>query len=137
VSAPVADPSRPKEKLVALVGLILVSVTLASLAQLTLKAGMNQVTDATGTVTVSATSIKAIVTNVLVWGGLGLFGVSATVWIFVLSRTSLSFAYPFVALTYLIILLVDRFVLHESVPPVRWAGVGLIMAGIVLVSRTG
>lgn len=121
----------------ALVGLILVSVTLASLAQLTLKAGMNQVTDATGTVTVSATSIKAIVTNVLVWGGLGLFGVSATVWIFVLSRTSLSFAYPFVALTYLIILLVDRFVLHESVPPVRWAGVGLIMAGIVLVSRTG
>lgn len=121
----------------ALVGMILVSVTLASLAQLTLKAGMNQVTDATGTVTVSASSIKAIVTNVLVWGGLGLFGVSATVWIFVLSRTSLSFAYPFVALTYLIILLVDRFVLHESVPPVRWAGVGLIMAGIVLVSRTG
>jgi drug/metabolite transporter (DMT)-like permease len=133
----VADPPRPKENLVALVSLILVSVTLAALAQLTLKAGMNQVTDSSGTVTVSATSIKAIVTNLLVWGGLALFGVSATVWIFVLSRTSLSFAYPFVALTYLIIVLVDRFVLHESVPPVRWAGVGLIMAGIVLVSRTG
>ena len=121
----------------ALVGMILVSVMLASLAQLTLKAGMNQVTDATGEVTVSTASIKAIVTNVLVWGGLALFGVSAIVWIFVLSRTSLSFAYPFVALTYLVIVVVDRFVLHESVPPVRWAGVGLIMAGIVLVSRTG
>jgi drug/metabolite transporter (DMT)-like permease len=133
----VADPPRSKEKLVALVGMILVSVTLAALAQLTLKAGINQVTDGSGTVTVSATSIKAIVTNLLVWGGLALFGVSAIVWIFVLSRTSLSFAYPFVALTYLIIVVVDRFVLHESVPPVRWAGVGLIMAGIVLVSRTG
>jgi drug/metabolite transporter (DMT)-like permease len=133
----VADPPRSKEKLVTLVGMILVSVTLAALAQLTLKAGINQVTDGSGTVTVSATSIKAIVTNLLVWGGLALFGVSAIVWIFVLSRTSLSFAYPFVALTYLIIVVVDRFVLHESVPPVRWAGVGLIMAGIVLVSRTG
>jgi drug/metabolite transporter (DMT)-like permease len=137
VSVPLADPPRSKEKLVTLVAMILVSVTLASLAQLTLKAGMNQVTEASGTVTVSGASLRAIVTNLLVWGGLALFGVSATVWIFVLSRTSLSFAYPFVALTYLVILLVDRFVLHEPVPPVRWAGVGLIMVGIVLVSRTG
>lgn len=117
----------------ALVGMILVSVTLAALAQLTLKAGMNQV----GTVTVSAASVKAIASTPLVWAGLGLFGISAVFWLFVLSRASLSFAYPFVALTYLIIVVVDRFVLHETVPTVRWAGVGLIMVGIVLVSRTG
>jgi drug/metabolite transporter (DMT)-like permease len=71
-----------------------------------------------------------------VWGGLVLFGLSAVVWLFVLSRTSLSFAYPFAALTYLIIVAVDRFVLHEEVPPLRWVGVGCIMAGIVLVART-
>jgi drug/metabolite transporter (DMT)-like permease len=121
---------------VALVGMILVSVALASLAQLTLKAGMNQVTEASGAVTVSTGSIKEIVTTPLVIGGLAIFALSAAVWILVLSRTSLSFAYPFAALTYLIILIVDRFVLHETIPPVRWVGVGLIMAGIVLVSRT-
>lgn len=120
----------------ALVGMILVSVALAASAQLTLKAGMNQVTAASGTATVSTESIKAIVTNPFVLGGLAIFAVSAAVWLFVLSRTSLSFAYPFAALVYLIILLVERFVLHQAIPPVRWAGVALIMAGIVLVSRT-
>lgn len=136
MSAPVEDPPRTKEKRVALVGMILVSVALAASAQLTLKAGMNQVTAASGTATVSAESIKAIVTNPFVLGGLAIFAVSAAVWLFVLSRTSLSFAYPFAALVYLIILLVERFVLHQAIPPVRWAGVALIMAGIVLVSRT-
>lgn len=119
-----------------LVAMILVSVSLAALAQLTLKAGMNQVTETTGEATLSGDSIKTILTNPLVWGGLALFGLSAAVWLFVLSRASLSFAYPFAALTYLIIVVVDRFVFHETIPPVRWAGVGFIMVGIVLVSRT-
>jgi drug/metabolite transporter (DMT)-like permease len=54
----------------------------------------------------------------------------------VLSRASLSFAYPFASLSYLIIVLADRFVLGESIPPLRWVGVALIMAGIVLVAQT-
>jgi len=136
VTAPVTAPPRAKENLVTLVAMILVSVSLAALAQLTLKAGMNQVTETTGTATVSFASIRTIATTPLVWGGLALFGLSAAVWLLVLSRASLSFAYPFAALTYLIIVLVDRFVLHEAIPPVRWAGVGLIMLGIVLVSRS-
>ena len=136
MTAPVTAPPRAKENLVTLVAMILVSVSLAALAQLTLKAGMNQVTETTGTATVSFASIRTIATTPLVWGGLALFGLSAAVWLLVLSRASLSFAYPFAALTYLIIVLVDRFVLHEAIPPVRWAGVGLIMLGIVLVSRS-
>ena len=72
-------------------------------------------------------------------GGLGellLFGLSAFVWLAVLSRASLSFAYPFASLTYALILLADRFLLHEQIPPLRWAGVFFIMLGIVLVAQT-
>ena len=58
------------------------------------------------------------------------------VWLVVLSRASLSFAYPFASLTYVIILLFDRSVLDQSIPGIRYAGVALIVAGIVLVSRT-
>lgn len=134
MKAPIQIPT--KEKTVTLVAMILASVMLAALAQLTLKAGMNQVTEKSGTVTLSTDSIKAIASNPIVWGGLALFAVAAGVWLFVLSRASLSFAYPFAALTYLIIVLVDRFILHEAIPPVRWTGVGLIMLGIVLVSRS-
>lgn len=119
-----------------LIALILVSVTLAAVAQLTLKHGMNQVTADTGVLTFSGGSIRSVVTTPAVWGGLVLFGLSAVVWLGVLSRTSLSFAYPFASLTYVLILLFDRFVLDEAVPPLRWAGVAAIAIGIFLISRT-
>jgi drug/metabolite transporter (DMT)-like permease len=120
-----------------LIAMILLSVGLASIAQLTLKSGMNQVTEANGgALALSGSSLRLIASNVTVWIGLVLFGLSAVAWLFVLSRTSLSFAYPFAALTYLVIVLVDLFWFKEEVPPLRWLGVGLIMAGIVLVART-
>ena len=53
-----------------------------------------------------------------------------------LSRASLSFAYPFASLTYVLILLFDRFVLDEAVRGCGGPASALIMAGIVLVSRT-
>ena len=119
-----------------LIALILFSVCLAAVAQLTLKHGMNQVTASGGQATLSAGSLKAIATNLVIWGGLALFGLSAMVWLFVLSRASLSFAYPFASLTYAIIVLADRFALHQEIPTARWIGVALIMTGIVLVAQT-
>jgi drug/metabolite transporter (DMT)-like permease len=119
-----------------LIGLILLSVALAALAQLTLKQGMNQVAGNTGALQWSSGSLKDVLSTPAVWGGLMLFGLSAVVWLAVLSRASLSFAYPFASLTYVLILLADRFVLHEQIPPLRWAGVFFIMTGIVLVAQT-
>ena len=58
------------------------------------------------------------------------------VWLAVLSRTSLSFAYPFASLSYVLILLADKFVLDETIPGLRWVGVFFIMLGIVLVAQT-
>jgi drug/metabolite transporter (DMT)-like permease len=119
-----------------LIALILASVLLAALAQLTLKHGMNQVTAASGTATLKLDSLKSMASNAFVVGGLVIFGLSAVIWLMVLSRASLSFAYPFASLSYLVIVLADRFVLGERVPPLRWAGVFLIMTGIVLVAQT-
>ena len=119
-----------------LIAMILISVTLAAVAQLTLKHGMNQVRESFGAVGANAASLKAVATTVAVWVGLALFGLSALVWLAVLSRASLSFAYPFAALTYVLIVLFDRFVLDETVPPLRWGGVAFIIVGIILVSRT-
>ena len=136
-SAPSQDVARTEGKRpTMLIGLILFSVLLAAGAQLTLKHGMNQVADNTGALKLTADSIKDVVTTPAVWGGLFLFGLSAIVWLAVLSRTSLSFAYPFASLTYVLILLADRFILDETVPALRWAGVFCIMVGIVLVAQT-
>ena len=120
-----------------LIALILASVLLAGLAQVTLKSGVNRVTGtAGGALQLNSASFKSLFSSSLVWAGLLLFGVSAIVWLFALSRASLSFAYPFAALGYVVIVLFSIFVLHEHVPPLRWAGVALIVTGIVLVAQT-
>jgi drug/metabolite transporter (DMT)-like permease len=119
-----------------LIALILFSVTLAAAAQLTLKHGMNQVTASSGALRLTSESLRDVATTPAVWAGLILFGVSAAVWLAVLSRTSLSFAYPFASLTYVLILLADRFVLDQEIPALRYAGVVFIVIGIVLVAQT-
>ena len=121
-----------------LIAMILLSVGLAAVAQLALKQGMNQVNAELipAKFSVNGGSLKALVSEPFVWAGLLLFGLSALVWLVVLSRASLSFAYPFAALTYVMILLFDHFVLDEGVPALRWGGVGFIAIGIFLISRT-
>lgn len=120
-----------------LIGLILFSVALAATAQLVLKHGMDQVGS------IGRAQVQSPVETIVraarvpsVWIGLGLFGVSAAFWLVVLSRASLSFAYPFAALTYALILFADKFVLKNPVPGLRWVGVAFIATGIILVSRT-
>lgn len=136
----VQDPQAQTRKGPAtmLIAMILLSVGLAAVAQLMLKTGMNHVNDQLGPATFGfdGASLRAVVVQPYVWAGLALFGLSALVWLGVLSRTSLSFAYPFAALTYVLILLFDAFVLDENVPALRWGGVAFIAVGIFLISRT-
>lgn len=129
------QPSR-EMSLAMLIALILLSVMLAAVAQLTLKRGMDQVAAGTGAFRFQADSVRDVVTTPAVWAGLILFGLSAVVWLAVLSRASLSFAYPFASLTYVLILLADRFVLDQEVSALRYAGVAFIVVGIVLVAQT-
>ena len=133
---PVGETKRRKPVLILF---IIVSVLLAATAQLTLKYGVDRVTKGghSGIVlSEPATSALRVAREPFVWAGLILFAISAAVWIVVLSRVSLSFAYPFAALTYIIIVLFDRLFLKVPVPGLRWAGVLMIATGIVLVSRT-
>jgi drug/metabolite transporter (DMT)-like permease len=132
----VGDGVRKERNHTMLIALILLSVTLAAVAQLTLKHGVNEVVEESGALGVDGDSLRNVVTTAWVWIGLALFALSAVVWLAVLSRTSLSFAYPFASLTYVLILLADRFVLDQPVPGLRYAGVACIIVGIVLVAQT-
>jgi drug/metabolite transporter (DMT)-like permease len=132
----VGDDVRKEESHAMLIALILLSVTLAAVAQLTLKHGMNQVVEESGQLGLDGDSLRSVATTAWVWIGLALFGLSAVVWLAVLSKTSLSFAYPFASLTYVLILLADRFVLDQPIPGLRYAGVACIIVGIVLVAQT-
>jgi drug/metabolite transporter (DMT)-like permease len=67
------------------------------------------------------------------WLGLVLFGISSVFWLVVLSRVSLSIAYPLVGLSYIVVVFLSRYFLHESVPAMRWLGVSIIALGIAVI----
>ena len=68
--------------------------------------------------------------------GLGCYGVSLVLWLLVLARAEVSLAYPLLSIGYLITAAAGYFLLGEGVGPTRLAGLALICAGIVVVSRS-
>lgn len=123
-----------QSSLAATLGLLVVSVSLAAAAQFALKAGMNHV----GRIGSSDLSLPLTVASrvgrqPLVWTGLLLYGVSALFWLVVLSRIPLSVAYPFVGLSYMVVVALAQFFLHEHVPALRWFGVVIVAIGIAIV----
>jgi len=81
--------------------------------------------------------IVTILQSPLILLGLVFYAVGALAWIAVLQRMDLGYAYPFLALNFILITLVSGLLLGEAVPLLRWAGIALIAAGILVVARTG
>lgn len=122
-------------------GLLLVSVFFAVAGQLTLKSAMDSVGRIGKASQLAETAVRAM-KEPLLWIGLALFGISALFWLVVLSRVRLSVAYPIVGVSYILIVLLARFRLHEHVPALRWVGVTVIAIGIAIIgfsfrSKTG
>jgi len=118
--------------------LVLMAVIIGVSGQLVLKAGMSQVGPvAVGDAKHLLRLATTVFTNPMVLAGLGLYVVGAVIWLTVLSRLALSFAYPMLALSYAFTPIGAWLVLGEGVPPVRWLGVAVIVLGVFLVSRTG
>jgi len=68
--------------------------------------------------------------------GFALYGVSAILWLEVLSKLDFSVAFPMVSLTYIGTLFVGRFLFNEPVNLCRVAGVLLICSGVFFVIRS-
>lgn len=117
--------------------LILLSIIIAVTGQVCLKVGMNQISKLSsvnfGSLMVF---LKKIVGSPLVVLGLFLYGLSALVWLVVLSRVDLSFAYPMIGLSYVLVLVISSLFLKEQVGLIRWLGAAIIILGVILISRT-
>ena len=53
-----------------------------------------------------------------------------------LSRADVSQVLPMTAIDYIVVALLAQSLLAEAVTPARWAGIGLIVVGVLMVSRT-
>jgi multidrug transporter EmrE-like cation transporter len=116
--------------------LIIIAMLIGVVGQVCLKAGMNQVgkMEAIG-LTQLLPILGSAFAKPLVWIGLAAYAASAMFWLIVLARFDLSYAYPMLASMYLVIPIVSRVFLKESIPPLRWLGMFVVLIGVILVSR--
>ena len=68
--------------------------------------------------------------------GLSIYFLGVFFWLYALSKVELSFAYPFVSLSYVLVLFFSWMFLGEQISLIRWAGVVSICLGVVLISKS-
>lgn len=57
-------------------------------------------------------------------------------WLAVLSWEDLSVALPMQALNYVLVAVLAKYVLHEQISPLRWAGIFLVCVGVIMITKS-
>ena len=115
---------------------MLAGVLLNACAQLLLKAGTNAV----GQFEFALENVIPIGLKLAfephILGGIACYVVSLVVWIMGLSRVEVSVAYPMLSIGYVINAAAAWYLFGESVSALRMTGIGFIIVGVILVSRS-
>ncbi len=122
--------SRHEDRLTSV--FILASIATGTAGQLLIKAGV----DTLGHGGAALGLVGAALLHPLVLVGFVSYALSSGLWLIVLSRARLSYAYPLGALTYVLVVAISA-VLGEHVSTTRWLGVAGIVLGVVLVNLGG
>ncbi|MEM7257117.1 MAG: EamA family transporter [Pseudomonadota bacterium] len=116
--------------------LILFTVLSNFLSQIMLKKGMTQISVGSLSFSSAFSALPSVISNVFVVGGLFVMVVSMGAHLMVLSKVDISFAYPFLGLSFVLITLWGHFVLAEPINLAKIAGVFCIVCGVILVARS-
>jgi multidrug transporter EmrE-like cation transporter len=117
-------------------GLILTSVSLSALAQVSFKIGLSSHNVRVALEEHSnSQAVISFATNPTILGGLALYGIGTLLWLNVLARTELSQAYPFVGLGIVLTGLFGYLLFNDTLSPARLMGTAVVIAGIILVAR--
>lgn len=68
---------------------------------------------------------------------MGLYGISAILFIVALKHGNLSVLYPVIATSYVWVTLISFRVLHEPVSIAKFLGIALILCGVMLIVKNG
>ena len=107
-----------------LYGLLLASTVLAAAGQILFKLGA-----------AGHSSLRDFF-NLRIAGGGALYFLSAVLWIATLSKAPLSVAYPFTALTFVLVYLASAFLLGDRPPAGAIVGVVFVLFGLGLIFRS-
>jgi multidrug transporter EmrE-like cation transporter len=74
--------------------------------------------------------------NPYVLGGISSYILSVVIWLIVLSKVEVSYAYPFLSIGYIIVALAGKYFFDEGVSSMRWLGILVICVGVYLITRS-
>jgi drug/metabolite transporter (DMT)-like permease len=116
--------------------LILVDVFLNVTGQLSLKHGMSKI----GNFSVSLAALPPVffqaATNLYVLFGLLCYGLGFMVWLIVLAKAEVSYAYPMISLGYVFTALMAWLLFGEAVTITRMLGILITCLGVFLIAQS-
>ena len=117
--------------------LVLIATLIGGAGHVMLSKGMKTVGDLTEAPVLRVGAMVAgALSNPWLLLGVALQATFFAMYLTLLSRAQVSQVLPMTALDYVVVALLARLVLAEAVTPARWAGIALIIVGVVLVSRS-
>jgi len=119
-------------------GMILTGVLLNAGAQLLLKAGTRSlgVIGAGGGAAGMLQTALGVGTQPYILAGLSCYVLSVGIWIVALSRVEVSIAYPMLSIGYVVNAFAAWWLFGEALTPMRLLGIGIILLGVVVLSRS-
>ncbi|MDR1818052.1 MAG: EamA family transporter [Puniceicoccales bacterium] len=117
--------------------LILLSVSLNAAAQMFMRTGMKRIGEVPLEVPALVKAAPQMLVNLWLWTALASYGVSVVLWMVVLSKVEVSFAYAFLSLGFVMVTVLGFLLFQENVTWVRALGIALICAGVFFVAHSG
>ncbi|RLG72648.1 MAG: hypothetical protein DRO11_01790 [Methanobacteriota archaeon] len=108
----------------AIILLVVLCAFMAAFAQIQLKIGAD-----------TLESFQSFLTNKHLLLGVALYALSAMLFIFALRHGPVTVLYPIIATSYVWVAFLASHRLGESLTPVKWVGIFLILLGVTLVVR--
>lgn len=116
--------------------IILLGVLLNAAAQLSLKEGMRRIGHFDFVWSNMVPVGLQAAGNLFVLFGLFLYVVSVAVWLMVLSRVEVSFAYPLLSVGYIVNAVAGYYLFQENLSLTRITGILIIVIGVYFVTRS-
>ena len=113
--------------------IIVIGIIFAAFGQVSWKLGMNQ---AGQLAALNLATLSTVLLNPYVLLGFVMYALSTIFWLIALSKKELSFVYPFISLTYIIVLVLSSLVLKESMGVSKLVGTLIIIIGLIIIARS-
>lgn len=114
--------------------LILISVMLSAGGQLAMKSGVISLEKLSVTNIIVPSTMLKLISNPLIILGVFLYGVASIFWLSILSRSELSYAYPMIAISYVVTSVIAWLLFKENLTLIRFLGISMIIAGVYVIS---